>query len=199
MLRSAFNALTKFHSRAVTIKRLGTPDIYSSARVTPANFFRFTRGPEYTTISGKEFIIPVDSMTGQFSQSIVFAEVPIAGDFKLRYSGNDTTAILFSATADDIQTALRLLPGLSYVTVSGDFSVGFSVLFNGAIVKPSLLSIVSSTLGTTGTISHTMTAWEDKIRKGDRIIDSGKFYAVDEIMDMHDVGATIMGYRVRAD
>lgn len=199
MLRSAFNALTKFHSRAVTIKRLGTPDIYSAARVTPSNFFRFTRGPEYTTVAGKEFIIPVDSMTGQFSQSIVFAAVPTLGDFMLRYSGNDTAAILFSATAGDIQTALRLLPGLSYVTVTGDFTAGFSVVFQGSIVKPSILSIVSSSLDTTGTISHTMTEWDDKIRKGDRIIDSGKLYSVDEIVDMHDIGASIMGYRVRAD
>lgn len=105
MLSTAFNAILRIHSKAAQLKRLGSPDITSDCRISPSNYFRFLRGPETTTISAKEFIIPVASISG------------------------DVTAV----------------------------------------------------------------------EKGDRIIEGTNHYTIDEIIEMHDLGGTLMGYRVRCE
>lgn len=105
MLSTAFNALLRLHSRPATLRRLGSPDTNSTIRITPSNYFRFLRGPEHTTISAKEFIIPAASIVG------------------------------------DVTT----------------------------------------------------------VEKGDRIIEGSNHYTIDEIIDMHDVGGAVMGYRVRCE
>lgn len=66
MLRQAFNAITRIHSRAAQIKRLGSPDTFTPCRLTPSNYFRFLEGPSHTVIRGREFIIPIDSTNGLF-------------------------------------------------------------------------------------------------------------------------------------
>lgn len=204
MLKSALNALTRIHSRVATLKRLGTVDIYSPCRITPANFFRFLRGPEYTTIKGLEFIIPLDSMKGQYGQFLEFDEVPDEGTFKIKIGSNTTTALPFDTTATAIQTAIRLFSGYSNITVTGNFTLGFSILFIGISTQPALGEIVDSTLerinvAVVGTYTQTYTPWSDKIKKGDRIVDGSRQLTVDEIMEMHDLGAQVMAYRVRAD
>lgn len=70
MLKQAFNAILRIHSRQVQLKRLGSPDLVTNCRVTPANYFRFLEGPSHTTIRGREFIIPVDSIETKFSPVI---------------------------------------------------------------------------------------------------------------------------------
>lgn len=65
-------------------------------------------------------------------QKVSFSAVPDAGDFKLSHEGNETSAIPFGASNTDVQTALNALASLSAVTVSGDFSSGFTVTFAGA-------------------------------------------------------------------
>jgi len=199
ILRTAFNALTKLHSRQATLKRLGNTTIYSPIKITPSNFFRFLRGPEYTTISGHEFIIPIDSMAGHFSQKLSFAEIPTLGFFSIQFGGNTTDPISFNATAVDIQDELRDLAGLTSVVVTGSFATGFIITFVGFEVQPALGIVTASTLDTATTMAQTSLKWDELIKKGDRIIDGSKLYAVDEIVDMHDVGATVMGYRVRCD
>lgn len=199
MLRSAFNALTKMHSRPVTIKRLGNPNIYSPARVTPTNYFRFLRGPEYTNIPGVEFIIPVDTLLGQFAQKLAFDVIPSTGDFKITYGAEETGAILFSDAAVDIQTELRLLTGMSSVIVTGSFATGFYITFVGFDNLPGLGQVTSSTLDAVGTFSQTYTKWDDLLKRGDRILDGSKLYAIDEIMEMHDLGTEVMGFRTRCE
>lgn len=71
MLRQAFNALARVHSRAVTLKRLGSPDLTTACRITPSNYFRFLEGPSSSTIHGREFIIPVDSIATPFPAPII--------------------------------------------------------------------------------------------------------------------------------
>ena len=204
MLRSALNALTKLHSRQAMLKRLGTVDIYSPCRITPSNFFRFLRGPEYTTIRGVEYVIPVDSMTGQFSQIVSFSAIPDAGTFKIKIGTNTTNDIQFDATAADIQTELRLIPAFVNVIVTGSFNTGFTILFTGISVAPSLgetvdLALTESSNPVTVVFKNTSLVWADLIKKGDRIIDGNKQWAVDEIMEMYDLGAQVMAFRVRAD
>lgn len=89
------------------------------------------------------------------SQLIVFSSVPVAGAFTLFYGGDETTSIPYTATSGDVQTALRALPGLSEVTVSGDFTSGFSVLFLGVPPVAPLLVVGDNTLSVTVTITET--------------------------------------------
>jgi len=67
MIREAFNTLTKIHCRDVTLKRLGSPDQTTTCRITPSNYFRNLEGPSHTTIRGREFVIPLDSIATKFS------------------------------------------------------------------------------------------------------------------------------------
>lgn len=203
MLKAAFNALSKLHSRAATIKRPGTPDIYTPARLSPSNYFRFLRGPEYTTVKGVEFVIPVDTMTGEFSQSFVFNNVPDDGDFKLKFGTLETGVLNFDASAAQIQTALRLLSGFGSVTVTAITS-GFKIIFSGVSISPDLGQLEDSTLvfgvdPVTATFTKANIPWTKPLKKGDIIIDGSNRWTADEVIEMHDIGASIIGYRVRAD
>lgn len=204
MLKVAFNAVTRLHSRSALLKRLGSPDIYSPCRITPSNYFRFLRGPEYATIKGVEYILPLDSMSGQFSQTLSFSEVPDAGTFKLKFGSDSTDPLNYDASAADIQTALRALAPLASVVVSGDASSGFVILFQGSSSAYTLGEVTNSTLtassvAVTPTVIHTFAPWDTPIKKGDRIVDGSKSWTVDEVIEMYDLGAQVMGYRCRAD
>lgn len=211
ILKTAFNALTRIHSRAATLKRLGTPNIYSPVRITPSNYFRFLAGPSATTIHGREFILPIDSMTGHATQRIRFFTIPIdvevptiptEGSFHLTYGVTDTASLAFDALASDIQTALRAITGLGYVTVTGDFSNGFIVTFIG-VDGPTLLVPVQETppLDVDIGIEYSnSTPWSPRILRGDKIIDSVYGHlAIDEIIEIVDIGGSIMGWRCRAE
>lgn len=205
MLRSAFNTLTMVHSRPALLKRLGSPDIFSPIRITPSNYSRFLRGPEYTTISGVEFIIPIDSILGQMAQKITFSGVPASGAFKLKFGLSTTPDLMFDSTAADIQTQLRLLPGLANVLVTGSFLIGFTIIFAGFDVAPALGEVVDNFLLTNepeavdATIASSYSPWPNGIKKADRILEAGRLYAIDEIVEMHDLGGAVMGLRVRAE
>lgn len=204
MLKAAFNSLTRLHSRAATLKRLGTPDFYTPIHVTPSNYFRFLRGPEYTTVKGVEFVIPQDTAVGHFAQKLIFSKVPDAGAFKLTFGGPATTSLSFNATAAAIQTAVRLISGLEFILVTGDFTLGFVFTFPGFSSAPTMGVVTDNTLlnGASSIIAswtRLYTPWDKLLLKGDIIIDGNRRWAVDEIVDMHDVGATIMGWRVRCD
>lgn len=204
MLKAALNTLTRLHSRTAQLKRLGTPTTYSPCRITPSNYFRFLRGPEYSTIKGVEFILPIDSISGHFAQLLSFSATPDSGTFKLKFGAYTTDAINHNANAAAIQVALRLLAPLSDVLVTGSFSVGFTITFVGFNSSPAIGEVTESTLlviaaPVVPTWQRTFTVWTDLIKKGDRILDGSKLWTVDEIIEMHDLGAAVMGYRVRAD
>jgi hypothetical protein len=199
VLKQAFNAILRLHSRAATLKRLGTVDTFTPIRITQSNYFRFLAGPESTTIRGKEFIIPVDSILGQFAQLLTWSGVPTSGTYKIQYGASLTTDLQYNASAATIQTALRLLSGLSNCLVTGDYTSGFVVTFVGFQTAPALGSVVNSTLDKTCVFSNTYSTWSGEIKKGDRIIDGTKLWAVDEIIDMQDLGGVTMGWRCRGE
>ena len=70
MLKLAFNTLTRLHSRAATLKRLGSPDTTTDCRITPSNYFRFVEGLSATVIHGREFLIASDSIASPFDPVI---------------------------------------------------------------------------------------------------------------------------------
>lgn len=207
MIRAAFNTLTRIHGRTGQLKRPGSPDIYSPCHLTPSNFFRFLRGPEATVIHGREFIIPIDTMLGQFAQTVAFGEQPVVGTFKLSYNGNDTTDLAFNVSAAAVQTALRLLAGLSDVLVTGDVATGFTVVFPGFSTIPLILVPTDSatlldvdTDPVTITASQTYQVWTNRLKRGDKIVDSiYGLLTIDEVMEMVDLGGAVMGFRVRSE
>lgn len=204
MLKQALNALTAIHSRQAMLKRLGSPDIYSPCLIAPSNYFRFLRGPEYTTVRGVEFIIPIDSMLGQFAQLLSFDKIPEEGTFKIKFGTSSTDALGFDVTAVDVQTELRKIGALANVLVTGSFATGFRTVFAGFSTAPELGQVVDSTLKESGenvvaSWGNTYSAWPDKIKRGDRIVDGTRIVAVDEIIEMHDLGAKVMAFRVRCD
>lgn len=204
MLKLALNAVTAIHSRAGTLKRIGTPNIYSPCRLTPSNYFAFLRGPEFTSIKQAEFIIPVDTLTGQYAQKFSFDNIPDEGQFKLQFGSDITDALDFNCTAVDIQTALRAITALENCVVTGSFLLGFTITFVGFDTAPAMGQVVDTTLkfedeGVNASWVKTSTLWSDLLKKGDRIVDGSKNWTVGDIMEMNDIGAEVMAYRVRCE
>lgn len=192
--------ITRLHSRAAHLNR--KPNLYSPIRITPANYFRFLEGPSQTVIKGREFIIPVVTMTGLQTQIITFDSTPTEGGFYLTYDGEDTDVIAFDDNAAVVQTELRGLPNLNnQIEVTGSFAAGFTVKFYN-VQAPELLvaSQDVAPLDAEISISISSVLWDPIIKRGDRIIDSvlGQL-AIDEIIDIHDLGGDVMGYRVRTE
>jgi len=65
-------------------------------------------------------------------QKIQFSAVPDAGDWTLVFDGEETGTFAFNDVAATIQTSLNALSNLSAVTVSGDYTAGFTITFAGA-------------------------------------------------------------------
>lgn len=201
-LKQAFNAITRLHSRAATFKRPGNPDIFSPSRITPSNYFRYLEGPSQTVIHGREFVVPIDTLTGQATQLITFSSVPTSGGFILTYDGDDTAVIAWDDVAADVQTALQAITPLAGVTVTGNYTNGFLVTFGG-VESPLLLSSSLDVTPLNATITIAVSdnvLWSPRIKRGDKIVDSiyGSM-AIDEIIEMVDIGGAVMGFRVRCE
>lgn len=81
-------------------------------------------------------------------QHIAFGSTPTSGSFKLKFRGQTTAAILFSANAAGVQSALNALGNLTGAVVTGSFAAGFDVEFAGVDGKQEqpLLEIVNNVL-----------------------------------------------------
>lgn len=65
-------------------------------------------------------------------QLIAFDAVPDTGLWSVSYGSESTSDLAFNDNAAAVQAALRLIAGLEDVTVTGDYSLGFTVVFEGA-------------------------------------------------------------------
>jgi hypothetical protein len=96
------------------------------------------RVPSITTIENSALIE---------EQLITFGGVPDAGTFIIGYGSDNTAPISYTASASNIQTAIRALNSkLSQVVVSGSFNSGFLVTFNGAQGDILILNTSANTL-----------------------------------------------------
>lgn len=205
LLKSAFNMVSRLHSIPMTHKRIGggaVPTIYSPVRGTPSNYFRYLAGPAETVVTGAEFILPVAVFLGTAAQRVSFSTVPTTGTWKLSYNSVATSDLSFNAIASDIQTALRLITGLGNVTVTGDYTAGFTVNLFG-IQTP--FTLVGANGGSVLDASITVATLPIGIlpipllARGDKLLDGSKSWTVKEIIDMPDLGGDTVGYRVRVE
>lgn len=98
----------------------------------------------FQTSQGQARYLPTSDSGGTFYPGVTqineltFSDVPDGGFFSLSfYSGispiGNTSNIPYNASAADVQTAVRAVTGiLSHSTVTGDFSVGFTITFTGS-------------------------------------------------------------------
>jgi len=78
-------------------------------------------------------------------QTIGFASVPTSGFWRLHLGSEFTLDLPYNANATSVQTALNALNALSNMSVSGNYSIGFTVTFAGADgKKPQALLSVSN-------------------------------------------------------
>jgi hypothetical protein len=103
-------------------------------------------------VSGVSAAIGFENLNIAAEQTLFFADVPDAGNFRLQLAPGTTALIPFSATAATIQAAINLLTEFEEVLVIGDWIAGFTIDFNGATggqAQP-LTVITTNTLTKTG-------------------------------------------------
>lgn len=79
-------------------------------------------------------------------QTITFggAANPNVGNYTITHKGSTTGNLDWTSNAAAVQAALRLLPDLGFVTVTGTFGAGFTVTFLGVTAQPGLLSVTNT-------------------------------------------------------
>lgn len=107
----------------------------------------FSQQPNILGNNGYLVVMPMLTGAQTAVQSISFETIPTAGAFVLNYGVLVTSSLAFNATAGAIQTALRLLTGLTTVVVTGSIASGTLVVtFTGVSGPATLLTITSNTL-----------------------------------------------------
>lgn len=125
----------------VVITAFGTP-----ATVIPAGSIVSVLGnstAKFVTISPATIEAAVNEV-----QKIFFSSVPDSGQFKINFNGQVTAFIAYNASTAAIESALEALSNLTDVVVTGDFTNGFTVTFqgvDGGINQP-LMTIQNNTL-----------------------------------------------------
>lgn len=125
----ALNAIRRFGALPSTI--LGVSLFGTAGTLIPATTTQFSIANQPTQIFSTNFAVTLGA--GQNCiQTLSFSQVPDLGTFTLTINGQSTTQIPFSCMAGDIQAAIILLPFCSGCTVTGNFTTGFTVWFQGA-------------------------------------------------------------------
>lgn len=98
-------------------------------------------------------------------QLVAFSLVPDSGHFTLKFGATSTANIAFNASSAQVQAALRLIAGLEAVTVSGDFTAGFTITFVGVNSPVSLLTSTSALLNGVTAVTINITDKSKAARK----------------------------------
>lgn len=205
--RAGFNMLAKLHSiQGVQVRRPGNPILYSPATISPSNYFRQNQTLENMVITGREYVVPVDSLLGTFSKVMNFSSVPVDGEFKLEYLTNQTTVLNTLSTMDEIQIALRLVAGLEKVLVSGSFATEILFVLPGFSTLPAAITLADSDLvdAALNNVSadniDTYEQWDVPLRRGDKMqVPRIGLLTIETAQELYDIGAVLMGYRVTCE
>lgn len=102
---------------------------------------------------------------------------PTSGTYKLNFGGSATTALAFDASAATIQAALRLLPGLDLVTVSGTLATAIVVTFVGYKGNAAMLTVTDSTLSDGAAVTLTIVQTTAGVAGSDNTVIASGFYS----------------------
>lgn len=129
-------------------------DFGSSSRTFQMANAIFAQNPNILLGGGQLIVILQEVAT----QTLTFSGIPASGATEFTWGGNSTIEESAPFTAASIQAALRTLPGLSGVTVTGSGTT-YAVVMNGVYgTAPSLISLTANTLLTGGSVSVTLTS-----------------------------------------
>jgi hypothetical protein len=100
---------------------------------------------------------------GNRVQIVTINGTPTGGTFTISYAGQTTSALAYNAAAATVQTALRLLNGLSAATVTGSAGGPFTITTNvlGGTSAPVQVNQASLTGGTAAASQATITPSPD--------------------------------------
>lgn len=117
--------------RLEATKATGTGIAYgTSGTILPVGLiFSVLNEPERRFLSSEEVVIGAGTNE---VQTIQFSSEPDAGQWSLVYDGNETSTLNYNDNAAAIQAAINAVGGLSGVTVSGNYTTGFTITFAGA-------------------------------------------------------------------
>jgi hypothetical protein len=87
-------------------------------------------------------------------QKIEFNEVPTTGSFVISIAGNDSPSINYSQTHVEVETAIESITGITNVSVSGDFDVGFTVTFQNPLANIATMIISTNSLATASNVGE---------------------------------------------
>lgn len=173
-------------------------------------------------LDGVTRAIGFENLTAAALQRVTFLLTPTSGTYALGFAGGTTRALPFNASAKTLQTALEALPQAPSCTVTGAYTYGFSVDFNGALGGQALplLTIASDTTGAklTASFGRPPKSVEYVVQGGnddevaDTILDAsaggiatygapvlqtaGSFMAGSQIVQMDSVGGVVVGMAI---
>lgn len=114
----------------------------------------FSQQPNILAGDGQLIVI----LLGHATVDLALSGVAASGAFKITFGGNETGSIAWDDTAAEIQTALRLLPGLSEVLVTGSIaSQTLHVQMAGVYGAAPALTVATNSLQTSAPAAITFT------------------------------------------
>ncbi len=115
----------------------------------------FSQQPNILLGGGQLIVIPMTTAT----QTLTLSGVPSSGNFTVTYAGKTSAAINWDDDIGTIQTKLQAVSGLGQVVVNGSLSGESLVIYMFGVygASPSLFTIGSNTLQTSGTVAITVT------------------------------------------
>lgn len=119
------NELCEYYANLLILQYRGQPKAFAQMKAIASNY----------------------NMIQKTVQTVYTALVPTGGSIVFGYLGNPSASIPYNASANAIRDALRTIPGLEAVTVTGDLQTqNMTVTFEGVLSPAALLYVVSSDL-----------------------------------------------------
>lgn len=114
----------------------------------------FSQQPNILTGNGQLIVI----LIGHATSHLALSGVAASGTFKINFGGNASAFINWDDTAAEIQTAIRLIPGLEAALVTGSIaSQVLDIELAGVYGAAPAITITSNTLATSGPVAITIT------------------------------------------
>jgi len=114
-----------------------SPSVINNVKLFGTNGTSTPAGTQFSVLNSPTSIFALNNTTvlgpGQSCiQTIMFSTVPTSGQWELGINGSGTVELAYNVTASQLQSAIQSLNYCQGCTVTGNFTSGFTVTFNGA-------------------------------------------------------------------